>query len=86
MRSPKLIIFQSHTGETVADIPHETHVVRDQNKSFVHSIMGLQERVISGIGILQTVVPGDACVQFHELVMTALAIISRYVAIISKTS
>ena len=48
-----LKIFQSHNRETVADIPHETHVVRDENKSFVHPIMGLQGRVLSGVGILE---------------------------------
>jgi len=67
-----LIIFQSHIGETVADVPHETHVVRDQNKSFVHPIMGLQGRVLSRVGILETVVPGleRYVYPFHVLVMT----------------
>jgi len=43
------IIFQSHSGETVADIPHEIHVMRDRDKSFVHRLMDMQQRVLSGV-------------------------------------
>ena len=87
-RLPMLTIFQSHTGETVADIPHEIHVVRDQNKSFVHSIKGLEGSVLSIVGILERwfLIMNENVCPFHGLVMTVPAMISCYVAIISKTS